>query len=261
MHLTTRSQFPLRKWVVSIAAASCDRLVAEAVLGGVCGQLDATEHAELAQEHGISGFPALRFFPAGLPVRPSETYDGELHAADLIEFLNEVRVWDCVHAALPDFPHLLQSTEVRYTPSLGRDTVGARRKGGGDRRDRSEVFGVQAYRTGAAPQRCACARLNVVLASQVSSCAATEALAASKTLPRDRQEDARTYTDLMRGAIGAQDAVAFLHKERRRVQDKLSRTEGTPRPPTTVLWLCVCSSAPPVVCGQAVACMRSTGSG
>ena len=100
MHLTMRSQFPLRKWVVSIAAASCDRLVAEAVLGGVCGQLDATEHAELAQEHGISGFPALRFFPAGLPVRPSETYDGELHAADLIEFLNEVRVWDCVHAML-----------------------------------------------------------------------------------------------------------------------------------------------------------------
>lgn len=33
MHLTMRSQFPLRKWVVSIAAASCDWLVAEAVLG------------------------------------------------------------------------------------------------------------------------------------------------------------------------------------------------------------------------------------
>ena len=89
MHLTTRSQFPLRKWVVSIAAASCDRLVAEAVLGGVCGQLDATEHAELAQEHGISLSKAREELSTDF--QKYEVEGKDIHEFCLAQSMDEIR--------------------------------------------------------------------------------------------------------------------------------------------------------------------------
>lgn len=139
----------------------------------VIAKVDATENADLAAEVGVKGFPTLLFFPAGRGVAGAsgELYDGELHAVDLLEYLNE----RC-------------GTHRRLDASLSE----------------------HAGRVAAIDQL---VRKFLVSKHSEQESMHKAALKVVDKLPQDEQEDARVYTDLMRGAIGSQDAVRFLHTE------------------------------------------------
>lgn len=66
-----------------VAAAAFSRLGDRAVVASV----DADQHRSLGQRFGVTGFPTLKWFPAG-SLTP-EAYSGGRTAADIVNFINE----------------------------------------------------------------------------------------------------------------------------------------------------------------------------
>lgn len=56
-------------------------------LGALVASVDADAHRELGQRFGVTGFPTLKYFPAGSI--EGETYNGGRTAADIVAFLNQ----------------------------------------------------------------------------------------------------------------------------------------------------------------------------
>ena len=196
----------------------------------------------------MKGFPTLMLYQAGADTGPL-AYDGELHATDLLDGVNQVRAVPqppptlmrthkllLHHLTLSPSPRgrwaQLCGTHRRLDASLsehaGRvpELDALARKFLVAKQELKEQLHEGAHRgcPWVAMLRFECSH-TVVAAQHAASCRA-EALEVSKALPSDVADDARTYTDLMRGAINSQDAVSFLHNERRRVQEKLSQTQG-----------------------------------
>lgn len=56
-------------------------------LGAHVASVDADAHRELGQRFGVTGFPTLKYFPAGSI--EGETYTGGRTGADIVNFLNQ----------------------------------------------------------------------------------------------------------------------------------------------------------------------------
>lgn len=54
----------------------------------VVAKVDATAEAELGTRYGVSGYPTIKFFPAGADKEP-KPYEGPREVADFVTFLNK----------------------------------------------------------------------------------------------------------------------------------------------------------------------------
>jgi protein disulfide-isomerase A6 len=54
----------------------------------IIAALDADAHRELGTRYGVTGFPTLKFFPAGS--KEAESYNGGRTANDMIDFINKM---------------------------------------------------------------------------------------------------------------------------------------------------------------------------
>ncbi|KAG4306584.1 hypothetical protein PORY_000572 [Pneumocystis oryctolagi] len=55
----------------------------------VIAKLDANSHRELAKEHGIDGYPTIKFFLKGTSQKKGIEYQGENKESELINFINQ----------------------------------------------------------------------------------------------------------------------------------------------------------------------------
>ena len=99
----------------------------------IVAKVDADKHRSLGERFGVTGFPTLKFFPAGAgkPEDLAEDYTGGREGADFVTFLNERSGAE-------------RTLEGGVTPAAGRipafDALAARFAGAADEAERAAVL-------------------------------------------------------------------------------------------------------------------------